>query len=88
MVTAKRAQLLLASIYMAGAGSRSGQWRAGRRVTQSLGQLGKHDREGAQTLRDTAGTALISSTRNQSPVPASPYVPRIVWSRVKAKGIK
>lgn len=49
MVTAKRAQLLFASIYMVGAGGHSRQQRAGRRVTQSLGQLGKHDGEEAQT---------------------------------------
>lgn len=78
MVTAKRAQLLLASIYMVAAGGHSGQWRAGRRVTQSLGQLGKHDRKATPTPRTTAGVVLASSTRTQSPVLASPHMPRIV----------
>lgn len=49
MVTAKRTQLLLASIYMAGVGG-SGRLRGGRRrVTQSLGQLDRRDGEEAQT---------------------------------------
>lgn len=41
MVTAKRAQLLLASIYMVGAGGRSRRWRAGEKghtVTGATGQ--------------------------------------------------
>lgn len=41
MVTAKRAQLLLASIYMVGAGGHSRQWRAGEKghpVTRATGQ--------------------------------------------------
>lgn len=49
MVTAKRAQLLLASIYRADGGA---GW--GRRVTQSLGQLGGRDGEAAQTLTGCA----------------------------------
>lgn len=49
MVTAKSAQLLLASIYRAG-----GSAGRGRRVTQSLGQLGRRDGEAAWTPRGCA----------------------------------
>lgn len=87
MVTAKRAQLLLTSIYMVGAGSHSGQWRAGRRVTQSLGQLGKHDREEAQTPRDTAGTVLIN-LKHQKPEPSTGLSLCAQDRLVQAKGIK
>lgn len=60
MVTAKRAQLLLTSIYRAG-GSEGGE----RRVTQSLGQLGGRDGEGAQTPRG------CSEAHSATPVPAA-----------------
>lgn len=67
MVTAKRAQLLLVSIYMVGAGGYSGQWRAGRRVTQSLGQLGKQDEEEAQTPQGYC--RCCPSLKHQKPEP-------------------
>lgn len=78
MVTAKRAQLLLASIYMVGMGGSSMQGRG----TQSLGQLGKRDEEEAQTPTDCCSCcpnlqALAGRVRNGilSPYPQQPWDP-------------
>lgn len=73
MVTAKRAQLLLASIYRAGGGA---GWR--RRVTQSLGQLGGRDGEAEQTLTgctEARSATALPAARPQKALPRPDSLP-------------
>lgn len=67
MVTAKRAQLLLALFI--------GLWqrRVGERVTQSLGQLGGRDGEAAQTLSGCVEARYATAVPAARPRKARPW---------------
>lgn len=78
MVTAKRAQLLLASIYMVGASRHGRQRRAGEKghtVTRATANMmGKKPRP----PKATVGIFLGSKHQKQSPVVISPNMPGII----------